>query len=319
MPFWDNFLDLQTTLRQGDAREAVVLFGSCVKNALGANGVVTDPNLCKQITCNPLLAEACRRKELTWNCPSFGTLLWVFFRGAGRVFMAVLLFPCSIFVSFYAQYRLSQIIANQRPLPKSGHQPPPSPPSQNQTAGDYVRDKRVQKQICDRSGSESQASCGEDQSLGSCYYSPIPHRVTLPKCVAKSCDPEALAFASHECGHAEQRTFLLVKLVACITAAGAVVVSCILLSCLPNLAGILMLISVSTLLSMPLIAVFYEVDASKRGMANLIAYEAITTEENSARAAYALQLAATTYMAKFLSVLAQGLVVLGKVKPKPQK
>ncbi|MDR0679043.1 MAG: zinc metallopeptidase [Puniceicoccales bacterium] len=315
MSFWDGYLDVQTTIRQSDARKAFALFQSCVKSASGAGERrVTDPNLCKEISCNPLLAEACRRKGLTWNWPSFSIVLWNFFRGFGRVLMAVLLLPFSIFVSFYARYRLNQMIANMRPLRGSNDQAAPA----QKTAADFALNPEIEKEISARSGSKSLTSYGEDQSLSSSYYNPIPHRVTLPECLAKSSAPEALAVAAHECGHAEQRKFLLTKLVCSIAAIGAILVSCVLLFFFPAVAVVLLSVAVTALMAMPLITVFYEVDASKRGLANLIAYEAVASEEDSARAAYALQLAASTYLAGFLLTLVQGLVVLGNARPRPQ-
>ncbi|MDR2664411.1 MAG: zinc metallopeptidase [Puniceicoccales bacterium] len=307
MSFWDGYLDFQTTIDQGDVRAAVKSFARCKKNAdkngaaPGGERRVTDSDLCREIWTNPVLREACSREGLDWDWPSFGAVLGNFFRFCGRAVMAVLLFPFSIFVSFYAQYRLNRMIANMRPIKKPGAEAVPD--EKKKTANDFLHDPRIQEQIRESSGSFTTNVYGEDQSLNSLYYGPIPHEITIAKCVTKSSDPVAFGMVSHEAGHAEQRIFLLGKIIVSIAAVAGLVVGAILFFFFPAAAIaaiILLAIAGSIMALMPLVTVFYEVDASKRGLANIVRCEVFTSEEDAAQAAYALQLAASTYLAGFL-------------------
>jgi Zn-dependent membrane protease YugP len=127
--------------------------------------------------------------------------------------------------------------------------------------------------------------------------------VTLPKCLARSTDPEALAIASHELGHAEQRIFLLGKIILYVIAPIVLVLGFFLIESAITAATVLCCCALIVLLTAPLVTVLYEVNASKRGLVNLIAYNYINSETAAERAAYALQLAASTYMSGMLTAL----------------
>jgi Zn-dependent membrane protease YugP len=127
-----------------------------------------------------------------------------------------------------------------------------------------------------------------------------------------------MAIAAHECGHAEQRKFLIAWTVTSLVAAVAsllvflfVPFPALILSSLLLFIGIIVLVT-------PLITFAYEVNASQRAIVNLIAYQYLTTGGEAREAAHTLQLAASTYLLNLVIFLfqftAQLLTLLAKFR-----
>ncbi|MDR2668250.1 MAG: zinc metallopeptidase [Puniceicoccales bacterium] len=296
MSFFNSYLLWQTGIDQTDAVEAAELMEKCKAAAVDGKKV-TDPNLCERIYRNGLLGEACKRRGISAAWPSPATVIGNFFHTCLHVIVAVLIFPISFFTSYYAHYRLNQMIENTRKLDDgNGDVDKDDCPK---TAAEFIRSAEIRNEICRRSGSEPLTSYGPDNSLSSSYYNMFSHRVTVPKCLAKSKSPMALAVAAHECGHAEQRIFLIARLIAYITAIVAASICFVLFNFVAAYA-ILAIVAVAVVAT-SIVAALYEINASRRGLANLFAHGYVRGESAAKTATYALQLAALTYISGVMS------------------
>jgi Zn-dependent membrane protease YugP len=281
-------------ISQAEAGEAAeILHDERYGAVLKTGAKVTDPVLCKKIHSNSLLREACHRKGIHYDSPGFLFCAACMGRSILDRLCFAFLLPLSIPLSIYAHMKLADLSAELRPLREvsvDGELP----------AEKFIRDLDG-REIRRRSGvAELKTSTGETNGLGSCYYSPFFHRVTLPTHIAKSSSPMAKAVVSHECGHAEQRKLLLtvfaVSAAALVVALATTICWSFCIFSFPVVMQVVFVAAVLWLAITPFVTFLYEIDASRRGIANLLAYDHVTKSEDAAQAAHVLQLAACTYL-----------------------
>ncbi|MDR3316657.1 MAG: zinc metallopeptidase [Puniceicoccales bacterium] len=280
------------------------------------SGEITDQDLCDEIYSNSILGEVLSRKKIRVGGASFLCHIKNFLTGFARFVAAALLAVFTIPFSFYAEIKISsEIFSNiraRRPTFNVGQNMfSGSANKVEQFLGKVESDGSItgaiQEEIIKRSGSPCKQSCGEVDGPSSCCYSFFDHRITLPKSIIKSSSVEALSIASHEAGHAEQRKFLIVLFFARIILIAIPVIVAISGVVITQVLGGFMILVIGLLLSVELARVAVEVNASHRGLCNLIAYGFITAREDAKKATKILQLAAITYVASFvMSLLSHG-------------
>ncbi|MDR1435934.1 MAG: zinc metallopeptidase [Puniceicoccales bacterium] len=291
-------LTLLTTLDSKAAEIAAELFPKCVDAAKGG-GKITDKHLCEKINGNAILRSACARRKIEYIHASFFASAVKFLLVCLRAFVAAILIPINIIILPLTNYVLDQEMEKLRPLPSVS-----AANKGEKTAAAYVSDKRIIGEVTERSGSEPDSSCGPNNGIGSHYYNALAHRITIAECTANSDLPTALAFAAHECGHGEQRIFLLVRSALLIICSISALVGLAILTVSPIVGTIMLIVGGVALLTAPIALAMCEINASQRGIVNLIAYDYITTRKDAEEASFALQLAATTYLAAIVSSFA---------------
>ncbi|MDR2030518.1 MAG: zinc metallopeptidase [Puniceicoccales bacterium] len=304
----------QTGIRIDEAKEAVATW----QTIQTSEQTITDKELCKKICGNSLLAEVCRRRGVSWGWSPPWFYPFLCLRWMGRSLLFLLSFPLSLISGIYANFWFMRKMAQLAPITDVEKQALGDDfyrhhANRDKTVVKYLEE--VQREIRARSGSDVTTTIGETDGLASCHYNSWLHIVTLPKRIVDRSTSKTqetkyppaigkdtngrrlfaykLAIAAHECGHAEQRTFIVCWHVGTVVASIAVALLCLFS---PLALFIEVALCIALAIGVPAGQFLYEVNASRRGLANLVGLGYLTTPEEAEMAAHTLHVAASTYL-----------------------
>jgi Zn-dependent membrane protease YugP len=304
MTIFSDILSAQTTIRERDALEAVN-FCRDHGDILAKKTEVSDPDLCRIIHCNSLLQSVLEHFGVKWESPALAERMAHFFRTCGRGILCALVSPLTLFTSCYAAYALHRDLYRMRSVIRIQ--------DENKTVRAFLRNAdgaKIVEKITERSGNPCEITEGETNGLSSCNYATLFHAVSLPRGVLDSALDESFALMAHECGHAEQRKFLLAYLGITVLSILCLPLAAVLFTVSPIIAICLIVPAGLVLATRPIVVAAYEVDASHRAIANLIALDPCGMREREKsdedvraqvqKMVRILQLASTTYIASAL-------------------